>query len=97
MNTTRKLAALAATLSLAAFGTAFAATAAAPAPANKATCEALTRQVDSALAGTKDAKRSEAARVERNIGEQDCKAGKYDVGSEHLRKALSDLGMKPVN
>lgn len=84
-------------LALAAFGTAGAATEAAAAAATQATCDALAKQAGNALSTHKSDAKSKAAREQRDKGEMECKAGNFAKGAEHLRHAITDLGMKPVN
>jgi hypothetical protein len=55
------------------------------------------KQADSALATHKGDTKAKAAQPERDKGDKECKAGRYDKGAEHLRRAITDLGMKPVN
>jgi ethanolamine utilization microcompartment shell protein EutL len=88
--------ALGATIALAALGTAGAATAAQPA-ATQATCDALLKQADTAITSHKGAPGEKSAQEQRAKGEAACKAGEFAKGSEHLRRAITDLGMKPVN
>jgi hypothetical protein len=94
MKLSKTMIALGTTVALAAFGTAGAATSAA---ATQATCDALVKQADSALTAHAKDPKAAAAREQRDKGEKACKAGDFAKGSEHLRKAISDLGMKPVN
>ncbi|HEX9208146.1 MAG TPA: hypothetical protein VF851_07915 [Steroidobacteraceae bacterium] len=65
--------------------------------ATQATCDALVKQVDSAMATHKADAKTKAAKEQRDTGEKECKAGNYAKGAEHLRHAITDLGMKPVN
>jgi hypothetical protein len=94
-NTT--MIALGTMLALAAVGTAGAATAAAQPAATQATCDALAKQADSALTAHKGDAKAKSAQEQRDKGEKECKAGNYEKGAEHLRKSITDLGMKPVN
>ena len=82
---------------LGAFGTAGAATNAAQPAATQATCDALMKQADSALTTHKGDAKAKAAQEQREKGAQECKAGNYAKGVEHLRKAITELGMKPVD
>jgi hypothetical protein len=91
-NTT--IIALATLTTLAAFGTASAAT---EATATHATCDALVKQADNALTTHKGDSKAKAAREQRDKGEKECKTGNYTKGAEHLRHAITDLGMKPVD
>lgn len=94
-NTT--LMALGTMMALAAVGTAGAATNAAPPAATQATCDALVKQADSALTAHKGDAKAKAAQEQRDKGEKACKAGEFAKGAEHLRRAITELGMKPVN
>ena len=98
MTTNRKTTMLAvgAMLALAGAGVAGAATKAAPA-ATQAACDALTRQADSALTTHKTSSKATTAQHLRDAGSKECKAGNYAKGAEHLRQAITDLGMKPVD
>jgi len=89
--------ALGAMMALAAFGTAGAANSPAQPAATQATCDALARQADSALAAHAGDAKAKAAQQDRAMGEKECKAGNFAKGTEHLRRAISDLGLKPVN
>ncbi len=85
-------------IALLGIGTAGAATTATQPAATRATCDALTKQVDSAMTTQKaDDAKTKAAKEQRATGEKECKAGSYAKGAEHLRHAITDLGMKPVN
>lgn len=84
-------------LALAGLGTAGAATNATQPAATQATCDALTKQADSALSTHKTDAKAKSAQEHRDAGAKDCKAGNYAKGAEHLRRAITDLGMKPVN
>lgn len=97
MKINKAMIALGATVALAAFGTAGAATAAAPPAATQATCDALLKQADTAVAAHKGEANAKAAQEQRTKGEAACKAGEFAKGSEHLRRAITELGMKPVN
>ena len=83
-------------VALAAVGTAGAATPATQPMATQATCDALLKQASSALTSHPGDAKAKAAQEQRDKGEKECKAGNYAKGAEHLRKAISDLGMKPV-
>lgn len=84
-------------VALAGLGTAGAATNATQPAATQATCDALVKQADSALSTHKTDSKAKAAQEHRDSGAKECKAGNYAKGAEHLRRAISDLGMKPVN
>jgi hypothetical protein len=97
MTINRALIALGTTLVLAAFGTAEAATSTTQHQATQATCDALQKQAASVLAAHAGDAKAKAAQEQRDKGEKECKAGNYAKGSDHLRKAITDLGMNPVN
>jgi predicted lipoprotein with Yx(FWY)xxD motif len=94
-NTT--MLALGTLVALAAVGTAGAATTAAQPAATQATCDALMKQAGNALTTHKGDAKAKSAQEQRDKGEKECKAGNYTAGAEHLRHAITDLGMKPVN
>lgn len=50
-----------------------------------------------ALAAHKGDAKAKAAHEQREKGAQECKAGNYAKGADHLRTAITDLGMKPVD
>ena len=91
-----KLIALGTLAALAALGTADAATPAMPA-ANQATCDALLKQADTSLTAHKSDAKAQAATEQRDKGAKECKAGNHAKGADHLRRAITDLGMKPVS
>lgn len=97
MKFDKRMIALAATMTLAAFGTAGAATNAAQPAATQATCDALLKQANTALSTHSADAKAKSAQSERDKGEKECKAGNFAKGTEHLRKAITDLGMKPVD
>ena len=98
MTLNKTLLAVGATMALAAFGTAGAATNAThAAPATRATCDALVKQAASALTTHKSDAKARSAQDERAKGEKECQAGNYAKGAEHLRRAIVDVGMKPVD
>ncbi len=97
MTIHRTLIALGTTLALAAFGTAGAATSTTQHQGTQATCDALQRQAGSVLSAHAGDAKAKAAQEQREKGEKECKAGNYAKGSDHLRKAITDLGMNPVN
>jgi uncharacterized protein HemX len=84
-------------IALAGVGTAGAATNAAQPAATQATCDALMKQADTAVSTHKTDAKAKAAQEHRDAGAKECKAGNYAKGAEHLRHAITDLGMKPVN
>jgi hypothetical protein len=65
--------------------------------ARQATCDELLKQADTAMAAHKGDAKAATAKEQRAKGEAACKAGEFAKGSEHLRRAITDLGMKPVN
>jgi len=97
MNRKTTLLALAAMASLAGLGTAGAATSTTHPAATQATCDALMKQADTAITAHKSDTKAKSAQEHRAAGARDCKAGSYAKGAEHLRRAITDLGMKPVD
>ena len=97
MKRNTKLMALGTMMALAAVGTAGAATNAAHPAATQATCDALVKQANSALTTHKADAQAKGAQEQRDKGEKACKAGEFAKGAEHLRRAITELGMKPVN
>lgn len=98
MNTLKTtMLAVGATMALAAAGIAGAATKATEPAATQATCDALTKQVDAAVSTHKTDAKLKSAQKHREEGAKACKAGEFAKGAEHLRMAITDLGMKPVN
>ena len=97
MKRNTRMTALGTMVALAAIGTAGAATNANQPSATQATCDALARQADTAVAAHKSDAKATAAQEQRQKGEKECKAGNYAKGAEHLRHAITDMGMKPVN
>lgn len=97
MNIRTTTLAAGAMIALLGIGTAGAATTATQPAATQATCDALVKQVDTAMATHKTDAKAKAAREQRDAGEKECKAGSYAKGAQHLRHAITDLGMKPVN
>jgi len=95
MNRKSNIIVLGTVLGLAVAATAGAATTAMP--ATQATCDALTKQADTALSAHKSDAKAKTAQEQREKGVTECKAGNYAKGAEHLRTAITDLGMKPVN
>ena len=97
MRLNKTILALGATVALATFGTAGAAADIAHAAATKATCDALMKQADTALAAHKTDAKAKSAQEHRAAGDKECKAGNYAKGTEQLRMALTDVGMKPID
>ena len=89
--------AVGAALTLAGAGVAGAAPSAAQPAATHATCDALQKQAATALSTHKTDAKSKSAEKLRDEGSQACKAGDYAKGAEHLRRAITELGMKPVD
>jgi hypothetical protein len=59
-------------------------------------CQHLLQQFDVAWAAHRDALRADGARRSRDQGDADCRVGHYADGVHHLRRALHDIGLKPV-
>ena len=71
----------------------------APARAPVATlsdCQNLLKQFDVAWPAHRDAARAASAHHSRDLGEADCQGGRYADGVHNLRRALHDIGVKPV-
>lgn len=73
-----------------------------PKPATAATatvadCQHLLGQFDVAWNAHSASKRAEAARRARDLGEAACHEGRYGDGVHQLKRALHDLGLKPVH
>ncbi len=97
MKRNKSMIALGAMVALATFGTAGAATNAAQPAATQATCDALIKQADTSMATHKGDAKAKTAHEQREMGVKECKAGNFAKGADHLRHAITDLGMKPVN
>jgi len=69
----------------------------APVAATGADCEHLLGQFDVAWAAHSTSKRAEAARRARDLGEAACHDGRFGDGVHQLKRALHDLGLKPVH
>ena len=65
-------------------------------PATAADCQSLLHQFDVAWPAHRDGPRAATARQSRDLGETDCKQGHYADGVHQLRRALHDIGVKPV-
>jgi hypothetical protein len=65
-------------------------------PGTAADCSNLLHQFDVAWPAHKDMARASAAHHSRDLGESDCSASRYTDGVRHLRRALHDIGVKPV-
>jgi hypothetical protein len=61
-----------------------------------ADCEHLLTQFDVAWNAHSASKRAESARRTRDLGEAACHDGRYSDGVHQLKRALHDLGLKPV-
>lgn len=59
-------------------------------------CQHLLQQFDVAWVTHRDSPRAEGARRSRDQGEAECREGRYAEGVHHLRRALHDIGLKPV-
>jgi hypothetical protein len=59
-------------------------------------CQNLLKQFDVAWPAHRDSARAAAARHSRDLGEADCQAGRYAEAVHNLRRALHDIGVKPV-
>jgi len=68
----------------------------APRPATAADCESLMHQFDVAWPAHRESARAASAHQSRDVGETDCKQGRYADGVHQLRRALHDIGVKPV-
>lgn len=64
--------------------------------ADRAECADLIRQYDVAAPAHHAASHAPDAERERAAGAQACRAGRYAEGVEALRRALHDIGVKPV-
>ena len=67
----------------------------APAP-TMTDCDNLLRQFDVAWPAQRQSARAASAQHSRDLGEADCRGGRYADGVHHLRRALHDIGVKPV-
>jgi hypothetical protein len=76
------------------------ASAASPEPAARpptaVDCRNLLHQFDVAWPAHKDSTRADTARRSRDLGESDCQAGRFKDAVSQLRRALHDIGVKPV-
>ncbi len=68
-----------------------------PVTATSADCEHLLAQFDVAWNAHSASKRAEAARRARDLGEAACHDGRMSDGVHQLKRALHDLGLKPVH
>jgi hypothetical protein len=65
-------------------------------PATATDCHSLLHQFDVAWPAHRDAPRAPSARRSRDLGEADCAQSHFGDGVRHLRRALHDIGVKPV-
>jgi hypothetical protein len=76
------------------------AAAAAPPPPPKAPtasdCQHLLHQFDVAWNARRGGTHAQLAHKNRDTGEAECREGHYADGILHVRRALHDLGLKPV-
>ena len=68
----------------------------APLPVSAADCDHLIAQFEVAWSTHSSAKRAESALRARDLGEAACREGRYSDGVHQLRRALHELGLKPV-
>jgi hypothetical protein len=61
-----------------------------------ADCDHLIQQFDVAWKSHSAGKRADAAHRARDLGEAACHEGRYADGVHQLKRALHDLGLKPV-
>jgi hypothetical protein len=66
------------------------------APPTGADCDHLLGQFDVAWTSHRTSKRADAAHRARDLGEAACHEGRYADGVHQLKRALHDLGLKPV-
>ena len=59
-------------------------------------CRNLLRQFDVAWAAHRESPRAASARHSRDLGDSECRDGRFADGVHHLRRALYDIGVKPV-
>ena len=91
------LATLVAGLALAATPAPSAAPASSRAPAaTQADCQNLLKQFDVAWPAHRDAAKADSAHRNRDLGDSDCRDGHYTDAVFKLRRALHDIGVKPV-
>ena len=65
-------------------------------PATAADCQSLLHQFDVAWAAHRDSVHAPEARHSRDQGEASCSQHHYAEGVHLLRRALHDIGVKPV-
>ena len=66
------------------------------APATHGDCQNLLKQFDVAWPAHREGTRAAGAHRSRDLGEADCRAGRYTDGVRNLRHALHEIGVKPV-
>ncbi len=59
-------------------------------------CRNLLKQFDVAWPAHRESAHAGSARRNRDLGEADCQGGRYADGVHNLRRALHDIGVKPV-
>jgi hypothetical protein len=59
-------------------------------------CQSLLHQFDVAVPAKRNSTRVAEARRSRDLGDVACRYGHYGEGVRHLRRALHDIGVKPV-
>lgn len=64
--------------------------------ATAADCQSLLHQFDVAWPAHRDGARAASAQHSRDLGAADCQQNHYGDGVRHLRRALHDIGVKPV-
>jgi hypothetical protein len=67
-----------------------------PPAATLSDCQNLLKQFDVAWPAHRETARAASARHSRDQGEADCQGGRYADGVHNLRRALHDIGVKPV-
>jgi len=67
-----------------------------PPAATLSDCQNLLKQFDVAWPAHREATRAASARHSRDQGEADCQGGRYADAVRNLRRALHDIGVKPV-
>ncbi len=67
-----------------------------PRPPTAADCQSLLHQFDVAAPAHRDDARSAEARHSRDLGAASCEQKHYADGVHLIRRALHDIGVKPV-
>jgi hypothetical protein len=65
-------------------------------PATAADCQSLMHQFDVAFTAHHDSPHADGAKKSRDAGDSACQQGHYTDGVHQLRRALHDIGVKPV-